>query len=148
MSKTEVQIQAIRLGVGVFVEDAQRRVLLERRKDCGLWCMPGGMVEVGETVESAALREVFEETGFRVEISDVIGVYSHSPAERLITYPDTGTFQLIDIALRGKIISGNLKCSAESLDVRFCDRENLPEILPRAKQPILDGLQGVRAKLR
>jgi NAD+ diphosphatase len=57
----------ILVGAGVLIEDAQERLLLQRRTDDGLWSIPGGGVEVGETVEAAARREVREETGLTLD---------------------------------------------------------------------------------
>ena len=56
-------------------------VLLMRRSDNGHWGLPGGFVEVGESVAAAACREVAEETGWRVRVGGLIGVYS-DPAPR------------------------------------------------------------------
>jgi len=65
----------IRVGVGVFVLDDHGRLLLEKRRDCGLWGLAGGRIEPGESVAEAAVREVKEETGFLVQITRLIGVY-------------------------------------------------------------------------
>ncbi|HDI74746.1 MAG TPA: NUDIX hydrolase, partial [Thermoprotei archaeon] len=53
-------------------------VLIKRSKDPfkGYWALPGGFVEYGETVEEAAIREAFEETGIRIELLALVGVYS------------------------------------------------------------------------
>lgn len=51
-------------------------VLIERRYPPFGWALPGGFVEMGETVEQAAIREAFEETGLSVELTRLLGVYS------------------------------------------------------------------------
>jgi ADP-ribose pyrophosphatase YjhB (NUDIX family) len=66
-----------RIGVGAVVFDAQGRVLLVRRGSepgKGRWSIPGGLVEVGETLENAVRREVAEETGIEVEVAARIEV--------------------------------------------------------------------------
>ncbi len=57
------------------VFDREGRILLIRRKDNGLWAMPGGALEVGETAAEGACREAWEETGLRVEPIGLLGVY-------------------------------------------------------------------------
>lgn len=135
--------ERVRVGVGVFVLDKEGRVLLEQRKDCGLWCFPGGMIEAGEEIKETAVREVREETGLDVRVTGLLGVYSMTQ-HRIITYPDTGTFRLIDVVLSAEITGGKLQCSSESFEVRFFEKNQLPELLPRAAQPIMDALEGKR----
>jgi len=60
-------------------------ILLMRRSDNGHWGLPGGFVELGESVSDAARREVFEETGWTVELGRLIGVYS-DPATQVVDY--------------------------------------------------------------
>ena len=60
-------------------------LLLMRRSDNGHWSLPGGFVEMGESVAAAARREVAEETGFQVELGRLVGVYS-DPASQIVDY--------------------------------------------------------------
>ncbi len=62
-SSEKTSATAIKLGVAVLVEDEAGAVLLELRRDCGLWGLVGGRVEPGESVSVAAIRETQEETG-------------------------------------------------------------------------------------
>ncbi|UCE10209.1 MAG: NUDIX hydrolase [Candidatus Thorarchaeota archaeon] len=64
--------------IDVAVTDGKRVILVKRAKEPfkGKWVFPGGFVDYNETVEDAAVREVLEETGVRVELQEILGVYS------------------------------------------------------------------------
>ena len=133
---------SVRVGVGVIVNDEKDRILLEKRSDCGLWGLPGGKIEPGESIVEAAEREVKEETGFIVKISRLLGVYSE-PENRIVTFPDNGdVVHLVDILLEATILSGALSCSNESEDVRFFKKNSLPyDLAPPAREPLNDYLK-------
>ena len=98
----------VRAGVGIVLRDDLGRVLLEKRSDCGLWGLPGGRIEAGESIVETAVREINEETGLSIRITSLLGVYS-GPTDRIVTFPDDGNVvQLIDILLEAKVVSGNL----------------------------------------
>ena len=68
-----------KLMVDIVIPDGEGRVLLIQRANDpyeGSWALPGGFVDVGETVEDAAVREAKEETGLDVELLRLVGVYS------------------------------------------------------------------------
>jgi ADP-ribose pyrophosphatase YjhB (NUDIX family) len=133
---------AVRVGVGVIVKDGSGRILLEKRSDCGLWGLPGGKIEPGESIVAAAVREVREETGLDIRIRRLLGVYSE-PSDRIVTYPDNGdVVHLIDILLEAGIVSGQISRSEESEEVRFFDTRALPaDIAPPAIAPLRDFLE-------
>ncbi len=133
----------VKAGVGVVVVNSEGCILLERRSDNGLWGLPGGAIEAGESVRQAALREIREETGLEIRITGLVGVYSE-PAERIVTYPDNGDVaHLVDVALAAEVVSGKLTLSAESLELRFFHPDSLPwEIVPPARQPLQDFIDG------
>ena len=56
-------ITHVKVGVGVIILDDSGRILLEKRRDNGMWGLPGGGIEPGESIYETALREVEEETG-------------------------------------------------------------------------------------
>lgn len=139
----------VRVGVGVVIRGPGNTILLEKRRDCGWWGLPGGKVEPGESLVDAAVREVREETGLAVEITQLIGVYS-DPCGRIVTYPDNGdVVQLVDVVVGARVLSGSLMCSQESEEVRFFSPSQLPEeIVPPARQPIADAIEGQCGVLR
>ena len=109
------------VGVGVVII-ADGRVLLVKRGHpplAGEWSIPGGMLEVGERVREAAVREVLEETGLTVETADLIGVYDR------ILRDSTGEthyhYVLIDFLCRR--LAGELRAAGDADDVRWFTRE-------------------------
>jgi D-glycero-alpha-D-manno-heptose 1-phosphate guanylyltransferase len=117
---------AVKLGTCIVIFDETQRVVLERRSDCGWWCLPGGRVDPGETVLATALREAEEETGLRVEPTAFLGLFS-DPRRRTVRYPDNGDIrQLVDATILAKPVGGHLAASPESLDVRWFAPHELP----------------------
>ena len=137
----------VRAGVGVAVLDERGWVLLEKRSDCGMWGLPGGRIDAGESAAEAAIRETFEDTGLHVRITALVGVYSE-PAHRVVVHPDN-VVQLVDILLEAEILSGELKVSPESEELRFFDPAALPvDLVPPAVLPLSDVAKRVRGILR
>jgi ADP-ribose pyrophosphatase YjhB (NUDIX family) len=64
------------IAADVIIEIDGRIVLIERKNYPHGWAIPGGFVDVGETVDAAARREMREETGLEVELTEMLGVYS------------------------------------------------------------------------
>ena len=60
------------VGTGVIVEDLEGRILLGKRTDNNEWCIPGGSLEIGESLEECAARELWEETSIKASPSDMI----------------------------------------------------------------------------
>ncbi len=137
------------VGVGAVIVDRHRddphheeiRVLLIRRGTApllGEWSLPGGVLECGETLREAVVREAREETGLLVEPSEMLGVY-----ERVIR-GDEGRvryhFVLIDFLCRP--LSGDLKAGSDAAEVRWFTREELPalKLAYDANDVVLKGL--------
>jgi ADP-ribose pyrophosphatase YjhB (NUDIX family) len=148
-SRTAADVTQVRVGAGVVVRDAQGRVLLERRSDCGYWGLLGGRIEKGESVEQAAVREVKEESGLDVRITRLLGVYSDPDEGRIVAYSATDIIQLVDIVVEAEILGGELTRSAESEELRFFSLDELPsEIVPPARQALEDHASGRAGVLR
>src|SRR3954471_14585046 len=63
-------------AASAIVVDEAGRILLHRRRDNEMWALPGGVMELGESIAECAVREVREETGLEVEITGIVGIYS------------------------------------------------------------------------
>lgn len=118
--------QGATLGVGccaVIFDETRTRVLLTKRRDNGRWTLPGGMMEAGERVTEACLRETLEETGITAEVVKLIGVYS-SP-DRITEFPDGNRYQFVNLAFEARLVSGSLRDSDETMEADFFDRETM-----------------------
>ena len=109
----------------VFNGDGE--VLLQRRADSGWWGLPGGWIDVGESAEQCAIREVYEETGLRVEVMRLIGVYSDPDQYAILTYPDGRSVQFVAAVFECRRISGELTISEESTALEYFMPDNLPK---------------------
>lgn len=104
-----------RLRVGcsatIFDESGQR-VLLTRRSDNGMWCLPSGGMDAGESAEEACRREVWEETGLQVEVLRLAGIYT-TPNE-LVEYPDGTKVQIVALNFVARVTAGVAGLSDET----------------------------------
>ena len=96
----------VQTGASIILADAQGRILLQQRQDDGTWSYPGGRVEIDETVEEAARREVREECGLVVGEMELLGVFSGPELNHV--YPDGNEVCGIDIVYVSRDYSGAL----------------------------------------
>src|ERR1700676_4819290 len=132
------------VGVGaVIIEDS--RVILVKRLHPPLqaeWSIPGGVLEVGELVREAAIREAREETGLSVEPLDLLGVY-----DRVLRNPEKRVqyhYVLIDFLCRR--VAGDLAAASDAAAVRWFTREELPTL--KLADDTLDVIRKGFARLR
>ena len=114
------------IGVGAVIVE-QNRVLLIRRGQpplLGEWSLPGGVLECGETLREAVVREAREETGLAVEPGEMLGVYERiiRDEEKRLRYH----YVLIDFLCRP--MGGDLKAGSDAADVRWFTRGELPDL--------------------
>jgi len=119
------QANSLVVGSSAVVADSDGRILLQRRSDSGNWALPGGAMDIGETLAESAIREVREETGFDVRIERIVGIYS-DPGH-VFAYDDREVRQEFSICLACTITGGMLSVSSESTDVRFFAPEDIPD---------------------
>jgi ADP-ribose pyrophosphatase YjhB (NUDIX family) len=136
------------VGVGAIIIEgpiADARVLLVKRAHPPLqaqWSIPGGVLEVGELVREAAIREAREETGLIVEPADLLGVYDRvlRNAEQRVQYH----YVLIDFLCRR--LGGELHAASDAAEVRWFTSEELPAL--NLAEDTLDVIHKGFAKLK
>jgi 8-oxo-dGTP diphosphatase len=120
--------------VAAALENNQGQVLIAKRKEGkglgGYWEFPGGKIEAGETPEEALQRELMEEMGVEVQVSDYLG-------ESVYDYSD---FTVKLMVFRGEIIRGDINLYTHQ-EYRWVEKEELPNYkFPPANQVIIDKL--------
>ena len=119
---------SFRIAVSALIFE-EGRVLLARRRDIDWWNLPGGGMEVGETVDEALRREVAEETGLEVEVEQLVGVYSKPQKQEIV------------LTFRCHITGGTLTATEETRECRYVAPDALPaNTLPKHRQRIEDAL--------
>jgi ADP-ribose pyrophosphatase YjhB (NUDIX family) len=101
----------------VLFNESREKILLTRRSDNGRWCLPGGQMERGESLSETCIREVEEETGLRVQITNLIGVYS--TPHRLLEYADGNRHQLVSCSFEVELLDGTLTLSNETTEFGY-----------------------------
>jgi 8-oxo-dGTP diphosphatase len=111
------------VGVGAIIIERDRVVLVRRGHPplAGEWSIPGGVLEVGETLRQAAVREALEETGLRVEVGELLGVYDRvlRDAEERTRYH----YVLVDFLCRR--IAGEFAAADDAAEARWFTRGEL-----------------------
>ncbi len=108
---------------------SEGKILLALRRDIDWWNLPGGGMEVGETVDEALRREVYEETRLEVEVERLVGVYSKPQKQEVV------------LTFRCHIIAGVPTPTEEMRECRYFDPAHLPpNTLRKHRQRIEDAL--------
>ena len=108
-----------KLVVDVVIPTEEGVVLIRRGSDPfkGQWALPGGFVEVGETVEAAAVREAAEETGLVVELAHLAGVYSEPERDP--------RGHNVSVAFLARVLSGDLIAATDAAEVAVLDPDSV-----------------------
>jgi ADP-ribose pyrophosphatase YjhB (NUDIX family) len=111
-------------SVNVVVSNPAGEVLLIRRSDNDNWAVPGGAIDLGESMVQAAVRETREETGIECEVTGLVGIYTDP--RHVMLYTSNGEVrQEFSIVLTGRATGGEPRGSEESSEVRWVPRAEL-----------------------
>ncbi|MBM7776057.1 ADP-ribose pyrophosphatase YjhB (NUDIX family) [Actinokineospora baliensis] len=125
-------------GANVVVVDESGRVLLIERADTHDWGLPGGLLDPGESLEDCGRREVFEETGVKVEELDLLGVFSGP--EFYYKCPNGDEIHNVTAAYVARVPDG-VAVSAdldEAFSARFFALDDLPPAILPPEVPIIE----------
>jgi ADP-ribose pyrophosphatase YjhB (NUDIX family) len=116
-------------------------VLLQRRSDDGKWGLPGGAMELGESAEEAALREVAEETGLQIRVDALLGVYT----KYRHVYPNGDVAQPVTVFFRCSPVGGELRSTDnETKDVKYFSLSSIPPLMSRQHDDAINDLRANR----
>ncbi len=119
-------------GGAIFNDNGE--VLLQKRADCNKWGFPGGAIELGETPEMAAKREVKEETGLDVEVGNLIGIYTDSD----VVCANGDKVHSICIGYKMSVVGGELICDEnETLELKYFSLDDMPELFCKQHEELL-----------
>ena len=115
-------------SVSVHVFDDRGRLLLLEQAETGHWSTPGGAIELGETPADAALREMWEETGLRVELVALVGVFGGS--ECFVRYANGDETEYVISAFTARVVGGEQRVDGEEISAWRYVSEDEARALP------------------
>lgn len=133
----------VQIGANAIVERAGSVLLVKLSYGPreGHWALPGGLVEMDETPEEAAVRETAEETGLDVELDGLVAVYMRPASERA-----AGWAPILIVTFRSHIVGGDLVVApAEVTEAAWFERDRLPPLEELAWPSTVHGLDAWKA---
>lgn len=122
---------------GAAILDDNNRVLLQKRTDKDCWSFPGGVMDLGESFEETAVREVREETGLDVTVNELIGIYSKYSDE----YQNGDKSQPVLIFFKCTVIGGELRCDdEETSELKYFGFNEKPKLLNKQHEDMFEDL--------
>jgi ADP-ribose pyrophosphatase YjhB (NUDIX family) len=120
------QANSVVPAASAIVVDSAGKILLHRRSDNDLWALPGGAMEIGETLGETAVRETREETGLEVEPEYIVGIYTNP--NHVVAFSDGEVRQQFSLCFACRIVGGELRVSDESYEVGFFAPEEIERL--------------------
>jgi len=123
-------------GTRIVIENQSGQILLQKRADFGVWGLPGGGPDEGESLQETIIREVAEETGLRISDLHPFG-FSSDPSVETITYPNGDQCQIFSLMFWTRSFEGEPKVADdESLQVDWFATDALPQMLPNMRRSV------------
>ena len=122
-------------SVAAIIRNDLGQILFQRRSDTGLWCLPSGAIDPGESPARAIVREVHEETGLHVEPISLAGVFGGR--DNRMHYLNDDVVEYTTIVFECRILSGELGgLDDETMELRYCSESDRPPLIV----PLPDGI--------
>lgn len=115
------------VATSAVIVDEDRRILLQRRADSGNWALPGGAMELHESLTDSVVRETKEETGLDIRVVGLVGTYT-DPGH-IIAYTNGEVRRQFCICYTAEVIGGELRPSSESTALEFVNPDHL-DVMP------------------
>lgn len=114
-------------SVAAVILDGAGRLLLQEKSSGEAWSLPAGGIELGETPQEAIVREVLEETGFRVSMEQILGVFGGKAFR--YTYPGGDQVEYVITLFRCHVVDGDgVPRDAETRSIRYFSRDRMPAL--------------------
>ncbi|MCQ2742381.1 MAG: NUDIX domain-containing protein [Bacilli bacterium] len=126
-----------------YMFNEKGEVLLQKRSDDGRWSHNGGSIEIDETAEDCAKREIFEETGLIIDELVLFNVTSGKKYHH--TYPNGDDLSPVDIEYIATKWHGELRTSEETPELRWFSEDNLPPLTSRDEERIRNAFAKYKA---
>lgn len=132
------------LNASTTLIEKDGKILLQRRTDNGKWGLIGGLLEMNETYQEAALREVKEETGLEVRLDSFLGIYHNHD----MVWSNGDAAHVVTAFFTATVISGTPRIDEESYELRFFPPEELPPLFAEDHRAAMEAyFAGVRYPL-
>ena len=117
------EANSLKPAVAVAVLNESDQLLLVKRRDSGYWSMPGGTMELSDSIQSCGMREVHEETGLEVMVTGIIGTYSDP--KNIVAYTDGEVRREFSILLAATPLTDSLSRDDESTDIAWVTLDDI-----------------------
>ncbi|MFI0894848.1 NUDIX domain-containing protein [Streptomyces sp. NPDC020983] len=114
-------------SANVIVTDDEGRILMIRRSDNGNWAVPGGAMDMGESLAQTGVRETLEETGIHCEITGLVGIYT-DPRHVIHYTSNDEVRQEFSVVYTARYVSGEPTPSDESREVVWVPRDEVGDL--------------------
>jgi ADP-ribose pyrophosphatase YjhB (NUDIX family) len=113
-------------SVTAIVTNEDGHILMVHKTDNDLWALPGGGMDIGESISDATIREVKEETGLDIDVTGLVGIYTNP--RHVMAYDDGEVRQQFSVCFTTRLLGGEISTSSETSEVFFVEVPKLDEL--------------------